>query len=130
MDFKDKIRILRKESGLTQKQAAEQIGVTYRTYQNYEAGASIPGGAALARIAEIFHISLDLLLGDIPGDAAADVSSSNGELQKLLGEMQALLYGGKLPEADKIYVMEALTDMFWRSKELNLERGQKPNTPS
>ena len=129
MDFKDKIRILRKEAGLTQKQAAEQIGVTYRTYQNYEAGASIPGGAALARIAEIFHISLDLLLGDIPGDAAAAVSS-NGELQKLLGEMQALFCGGKLPEADKIYVMEALTDMFWRSKELNLERGRKQNTPT
>lgn len=129
MDFKDKIRILRKEAGLTQKQAAEQIGVTYRTYQNYEAGAFIPGGAALARIAEIFHISLDLLLGDIPSDATADVSS-NSELQKLLGEMQTLFCGGKLPESDKIYVMEALTDMFWRSKELNLERRRKQNTPS
>lgn len=124
MDFKDKIRILRKEAGLTQKQAAEQIGVTYRTYQNYEAGASVPGGAALSRMAEIFHISLDLLLGDMSGEIIPE-NIQDGELRRLLTEMQALFCGGTLKEADKVYVMDALTDMFWRSKELNLERKNK-----
>ena len=42
MEFNEKLRLLRKNAGLTQRQVADAVGVTYRTYQNYEAGASMP----------------------------------------------------------------------------------------
>lgn len=115
MEFKDRIRTLRKESGLTQREIAERIGVTYRTYQNYEAGASAPSGTVLSRLSKLFGVSMDMLSGK-GADAVAE--TENGELSVLLNEMQALFSGGKLRDEDKQYVIEALTEAYWRSKEL------------
>ncbi len=123
MEFKDKIRLLRRESRLTQRQIAEKIGVTYRTYQNYEAGASAPSGAVLSKISELFGVSMDML-GDKNDNGAK--STENSELDALLCEMQALFSGGKLRDEDKKYVIEALTDAYYRTKELK-ERGKNKN---
>ena len=123
MDFKDKIRLLRRESGLTQREIADKIGVTYRTYQNYEAGASSPSGAVLAKISELFGVSMDML-GDRQEQAAKN--TENSELDALLSEMQALFSGGKLRDEDKKYVIDALTDAYYRTKELK-ERGRNRN---
>lgn len=122
MDFKDRIRALRKEAGLTQRETAEQIGVTYRTYQNYEAGASMPPAAVLARLAAVLGTSMDLLTGNAEPAAPA---TENAELTALLTEMQALFSGGKLRDEDKKYVIDALTEAFWRSKEINKKYGRK-----
>ena len=122
MEFKERIRILRREAGLTQKELAAAIGVTDRTYQNYEAGASVPPAAVLARLAATFDVSMDLLGGNAALDAP---TTDNPELCALLAEMQALFSGGKLRDEDKKYVIDALTDAFWRSKEINKKYGKK-----
>lgn len=122
MDFKDRIRTLRKEAGLTQRETAEQIGVTYRTYQNYEAGASMPPTAVLAKLAAVLGTSMDLLTGNAE---PASPTTENAELTALLTEMQALFSGGKLRDEDKKYVIDALTEAFWRSKEINKKYGRK-----
>ena len=36
--FSDKLRLLRQEEGLTQTQAAERVGISWRTYQDLEGG--------------------------------------------------------------------------------------------
>ena len=123
MEFKEKIRLLRRENGLTQREIAEKIGVTYRTYQNYEAGASSPSGIVLAKISELFGVSMDML-GD--RDENSQKTTENSELDALLSEMQALFSGGKLRDEDKKYVIEALTDAYYRTKELK-ERGINKN---
>lgn len=123
MDFKSKIRLLRRESGLTQREIAEKIGVTYRTYQNYEAGASSPSGAVLARISSLFGVSMDML-GD--GHEQIAKNTENGELDALLSEMQALFSGGKLRDDDKKYVIDALTEAYYRTKDLK-EGGRSKN---
>ncbi|MBQ6893721.1 MAG: helix-turn-helix transcriptional regulator [Clostridia bacterium] len=123
MEFKDRIRMLRREAGLTQKQIAERLGVTYRTYQNYEAGASAPSGAVLARLSRLLGVSMDMLSG---GEEPVTASADNIELEALLDEMQALFSGGKLCDEDKKYVIDALTEAFWRSKEMK-ERGKREN---
>lgn len=115
MEFKDRIRTLRKESGLTQREIAEKIGVTYRTYQNYEAGASAPSGTVLSKLSKLLGVSMDMLSGK---SADTVTETENSELNTLLSEMQALFSGGKLRDEDKQYVIEALTDAYWRSKEL------------
>lgn len=121
MEFKNRIRILRREAGLTQKETAARIGVTDRTYQNYEAGASLPPSAVLARLAETFSVRVDMLTGT---DDPAPVTE-NAELRALLAELQALFSGGKLADADKKYVIEALTEGYYRSKEINKKYGKK-----
>ncbi len=115
MEFNEKIRALRRNAGLTQRQVADAVGVTYRTYQNYEAGASKPSGGVVLRLAAALGVSTDTLLGtrDLsPADQAEDA-----ELHALLAEMQALFAGGRLREEDKKYVLDALTEAYFRSKE-------------
>ena len=115
MEFKEKIKSLRKSAKLTQKEAAERIGVSYRTYQNYEAGASTPSGEVLSKISKLFGVSMEMLTGKSENIAEA---TENQELCALLSEMQALFSGVKLRDEDKKYVIEALTEAFYRSKEI------------
>lgn len=123
MEFKDRIRTLRKEAGLTQKETAARIGVTDRTYQNYEAGASLPPAAVLARLSETFGVRVDMLTGP----SAPIPAPENRELAALLAEMQALFSGGKLRDEDKKYVIDALTEGYYRSKEINKKYRKKTN---
>ena len=113
MEFCEKIRLLRRKAGMTQKQVAEKIGVTYRTYQNYEAGASLPSGSVVSKLAAALGVSADTLLRD---GKATPAKAPDRKLNALLTEMQALFAGGKLREEDKEYVLEALTEAYWRSK--------------
>ncbi|MBE6679888.1 MAG: helix-turn-helix transcriptional regulator [Ruminococcaceae bacterium] len=113
MEFKKRIKLLRRERGMTQREVAEKIGVTYRTYQNYEAGVSTPQSKVLARLSHVFEVSMDMLTGDV----AVAEPTGNSELDELLSEMKALFSGGKLRDEDKKYVIEALTEAFWRTKE-------------
>ena len=115
MKFNEKLRLLRKDAGMTQRQVADVIGVTYRTYQNYEAGASSPSGDVASRLAAALGVSTDTLLGTRDLSPAED--AGDAELQALLAEMQALFAGGRLREEDKKYVLDALTEAYFRSKE-------------
>ena len=113
MEFNEKIRLLRKDAGLTQRQVAATIGVTARTYQNYEAGASRPSGSVASRLAAALGVSTDALFG---APAAQAPEAPDRALCALLDEMQALFAGGRLREEDKKYVLDALTEAYFRSK--------------
>lgn len=60
--FSDKLRLLRQEAGLTQTQAAERVGISWRTYQDLETGKS-PSYSTLLKIADTFQVSVDWLMG-------------------------------------------------------------------
>ena len=57
------LKELRKQFGLTQKQVAEHLGVIYQTYQAYEIGTNIPPVKNLVKLAELYDVSLDYLVG-------------------------------------------------------------------
>lgn len=63
MDFYKRIRLLRKEKGLTQKAAAEGLDIGYRAYQCYEYDQRYPDVPGLIAIADFFDVSLDYLVG-------------------------------------------------------------------
>lgn len=118
MEFNEKLRLLRKNAGLTQRQVADAVGVTYRTYQNYEAGASSPSGDVASRLAAALGVSTDTLLGAAPASAP---EAPDRALSALLAEMQALFAGGALREEDKKYVLDALTEAYFRTKQQGKE---------
>ena len=60
--FSDKLRLLRQEAGLTQTQAAERVGISWRTYQDLETG-KYPSYGTLMKIADTFQVSVDWLMG-------------------------------------------------------------------
>ena len=63
MKFNECLKRKRELFGCTQKQMAELIGITPRSYQRYESGEREPNIATLVQIADFFEISLDDLVG-------------------------------------------------------------------
>ena len=87
--FSERIRMLRKESGLTQTQVAQEIGLSGRGYQDLELGAN-PRGDTLLSIAEFYGVSIDWLMG------RTDVREVND---------------GSLPVPDHQIILEAEVDV-------------------
>lgn len=65
----DRIRSLREKHNLTQEQIAKKIGISRGTYAHYEINKRRPDYETLIKIAEIFDVSTDYLVGrsDNPG---------------------------------------------------------------
>lgn len=59
----DKLKSLRIEKKLTQKQVADRIGLAISAVSSYESGSRYPSYDVLVRLAHIFHVSTDYLLG-------------------------------------------------------------------
>ena len=59
----DRLKECRKEKGLTQCKVAIYCDITEKAYQNYELMTREPKIEILARIADIFEVSLDYLVG-------------------------------------------------------------------
>ena len=59
----EKLKSLRIENKLTQKQVAERIGLAISAVSSYEAGTRYPSYESLVKLSRIFHVSTDYLLG-------------------------------------------------------------------
>ena len=63
MEFKDRLKALRKEKKLTQVKLGEMLNYGYTAIANYESGRNQPSISDLKKIASIFNVSMDYLLG-------------------------------------------------------------------
>ena len=63
--FSERIKDLRIEKGLTQKQVAEAIGLTKNALGNYEAGIREPSLDVLYKLCDLFEVSADYLIGRV-----------------------------------------------------------------
>lgn len=63
MIFCDRLRATRMYRGFTLQKAADSLGIALRTYQNYEAGEREPHLSLLAKMADLFSVPVDFLLG-------------------------------------------------------------------
>lgn len=59
----EKLKSLRIEKKLTQKQIAERVGLAISAISSYESGTRYPSYDVLIKLAQIFHVSTDYLLG-------------------------------------------------------------------
>lgn len=64
--FKDILKQLRIEKGLTQKEVAQHFGIAQSNYQQWESGKRSPSGETLEKLADFFKVSTDFLLGRNP----------------------------------------------------------------
>ena len=62
MTFKEKLIQLRKQSGFTQEQLADRLGVSRQAISRWELGESTPDLTNLRNISELFHVSSDYLI--------------------------------------------------------------------
>lgn len=70
-----RIAELREDRRLTQPVVADRVGVSLRGYQKWEAGTAAPGWGNLEKLANVFDVSADYLLG------AATEEGKNREAQ-------------------------------------------------
>lgn len=63
VDFGSVIKKLRLDEGMTQQQLADRLGVTKSVVSYYELHERYPSPDVLIRLARIFHVTTDYLLG-------------------------------------------------------------------
>ena len=92
VEFTGRLKSMRVNRNLTQKQLAEQLGVAKSVVSYYESGDRFPSYDVLVRLARIFHVTTDYLLG-IEHNRVLDVSGLNDEqiaaLENLINVMQS-----------------------------------------
>lgn len=80
MIFGEKIKALRKEKGLSQRQLGEKMGVKQQTIAQYEKATDQPKLSTVRKIAEALDVSISELVNDwrqyTPEEIAADIEST------------------------------------------------------
>lgn len=63
MLFPERLKYLRKTRMIPQKVIAERLGISVTAYQYYEAGKNEPNIEKLIKLATLFDVSVDYLIG-------------------------------------------------------------------
>ena len=66
VDFGKRLKKLRNEKGLTQQQVADRVWVSKAVVSSYEIGTRAPSYEVLIKLAKLFGVSTDFLLGVSP----------------------------------------------------------------
>jgi transcriptional regulator with XRE-family HTH domain len=124
MLFGEKLKSLRIGAEYTQDETAGKLGVSLRTYQNYEWCRMYPKQTDIyGRISKLFDVSADWLLGDedryVMDAHAKGGAKSRKDVQELLTEVGGLFAGGELSDDDKDKVMRTINDLYWKAKDNN-----------
>ena len=73
MDFPRTLSLLRKEKGVSQKDAAKELGVSQALLSHYERGLREPGLKFVVLAADYYGVSADFLLGRTQSRDGSDV---------------------------------------------------------
>lgn len=104
--FTTRIKLLRVESGKTQAEVAERLGVLRTTYGEYERGKILPPMDKIKVLADLYNVSVDYLIGNTnePKENTynkMDVSQSMKEIVAYLqNEQSKLTFDGELLDDD------------------------------
>lgn len=64
MEFSERLKKLRKDTGLTQVDVASKLGISQQAYASWERGVKKPTQDNLVKIAQILNVSVDYLVGN------------------------------------------------------------------
>ena len=63
MELKENLKLLRKQAGIGQAKLADMIGISPKTVSHWETGYTEPSVAELIKLADIYDVSIDELVG-------------------------------------------------------------------
>ncbi len=101
MTIGNRIKRLRQERGWSQAQLGQRLGVHQKQISGYERGVHVPSAEMLAKISEVFDVSLDYLI--VGGQAGGQrVEVGDRELLRQMAEID------RLPEDEKSAIKTVL----------------------
>lgn len=95
----DKIKNLRVNSGMNQVQLAKRLGVTKSAVNSWETGTNSPSLSYIIKLAQIFGVSTDYLLG-VNERLTVDITTLDEE------QKQAVIFMIKLFERDNAAIAD------------------------
>lgn len=99
MEFSERIKILRTQASMTQKQLGNSVGVSTITIRNWESGSKLPSMQAIIALSKTFRVSSDFLLG-LKNDASITIAPITNAEARLLSDYRELdLFGRKAVDA-------------------------------
>ena len=101
------IQLLRKQAGKTQAELAKEVDVAQATVSKWELGIDLPGAAQAARLAQVFGVTANELLGI---GAAADMPA--GRRVKVVGEIAAGVWRETVEMSDPYDVLVAVPKKY------------------
>lgn len=108
--FDNRIKKLRKARGITQAQAAYDLGLPQKTYCNYERDEREPNSTILVKLALYYGVSTDYLLGFTPKNEESPLLVNDE--RKALEERLDTLSTESLEEIDKF-----LDYLIWKEEQ-------------
>jgi len=113
MRIQDKIKKLRKNKGLAQKQLAEMVGINTTHLSRLETGRYQPSVEVLKKLADALQVSTDYLLSDTD-DEAEEIRIQD---QSFVDKIRLL---DSLDDKEKETVLNVIDAMLTKRKMLNL----------
>jgi len=130
--FAKRLRELRKSKGLTQKELGQRLNVTEAAVGMWEQTRRLPDPEVLTRLARIFGVSVDYLLGNDPQPDPStpswwhrDAPPTDVELEEFLKNANVYFDGAPLNEEDKEDILTYLKVKWEREKKKREKEGKK-----
>ena len=123
MVFAEKLKEARKKAGLTQRELAEQTGISCRAIQTWEAGTPPKSLESVRKVAQTLGTTSEALLSEtdqyIVEAAEKGGAAAARDVDALVNEVIGLFAGGEIDEEEKDGIMAALNEAYWIAKRKN-----------
>lgn len=123
-DFPRLLTLLRKERGISQKSAAQQLGISQALLSHYEKGIRECGLDFIVRAADFYGVSCDYLLGRSPDRSGTVISVDEIPEADAAGK-ENVFRGSMIPTLSKKLIANSLNilfDILQRSADAELTR--------
>lgn len=135
MGFSSKLKKLRLQHNLTQEELGKKINVTKVSISGYENGNRTPDMDTMARLADVFSVSVDFLMDRTETSSTNQTTpdwatvKDKRDIKEILDDNLPVMFDGKpVNEEDKQRLTDLITGFLWDSKEKNKKTyGRKKN---
>lgn len=103
----EKIKKLRIDKNVTQKQLGEMFGVDRATIANWEMGRRKPSTDVMKKLAEYFGVSLDYIY---------DMPVSDETIDNAMREIETFFMSDEITTSDKEAIFKDIFDLYYRVK--------------
>lgn len=132
MDYGQRLKKLREETGLSQKELTDRLMINRSTYARYETSSTQPDFDTLNKLANYFNVTIDYILGrtDIKRTSLEsnesltknekDIAKRMKELAESLEKTQGLAFDGEpMSDEAKESLLEAMEFAVRTAKKIN-----------